>query len=341
MRVIVMHSDDERRREINRFITERCDADIVGLASTRRELLRIMKNGTADVVVISACAGDGRGLEAVQKVMASFPRPVLVAVSRAGFGVKEALESLRSGAIEIISHPADYQHEEWDSLVTTFREKLQLVARIKVIRHIIPIPIRSDTLANSERDMYRREVRVVAIGASTGGPLLLQNLFQTLPASVPASFLVVQHMLKHFTKELADSLDRLSYLQVKEAEDGELIKQGCVYIAPGSRHMEIGVNRQIVLNNGPEVSGHRPSVDVLMKSVAQGYGGRAVGVILSGMGRDGTLGLRAIKEHGGVTMAQDEITSVVFGMPGAAIESGFVDHVVPAEELAVKILEMM
>ncbi|MDP7421644.1 MAG: chemotaxis-specific protein-glutamate methyltransferase CheB [bacterium] len=341
LKVIILEEDEPRRRKLQRFLAEQPPVEVIGVISLGEKLLKAAIRDVPDVVIISTYTGDGEGLTAVRQLMANFPKPILIAGSRSGLGASEALAALRCGAIDIVPHPADIDLEERDRIGTLFQEKVALAARIKVIRHLIPVAIPLREKRPRRRLNGITDKRVVAVGASTGGPILLQNLFQSLPGDTPVAFLVVQHILKHFTAELANSLAALSRLTVKEAEMNETIRPGCVYISPGNRHMTVGSGNRIQLADGPEVSGHRPSVDVLMESVAQKYGERAVGILLTGMGRDGVEGMRCIKERGGVTIAQDEATSVVFGMPGAAIAAGVVDYVLAAEDLPVKILGLV
>lgn len=192
----------------------------------------------------------------------------------------------------------------------------------------------------------KRISHVVAIGTSTGGPKALQSVIPLIPGDVPAAFLVVQHMPRGFTKSLADRLNSLSRLTVKEAVDDEVICPGFVYIAPGDYHMKVKLagDNQIIIKLSKEepVAGHRPSVDVMLKSLSDTKLDKLIAVILTGMGRDGCEGIKEIKSvNGGYVIAQDEQTSVVYGMPKAAVESGAVDIVVPIDEVANEILKIL
>ncbi len=180
----------------------------------------------------------------------------------------------------------------------------------------------------------------MVIGASTGGPKALPEVLSRLPGSLPAAVLVVQHMPEGFTHSFAERLSWSTSLEVKEAEDGEDIRKGMVYLAPGNRHMTVADNK-IMLDDGPKVNYVRPAVDVLMMSVAPIYGPRAVGVILTGMGSDGAEGMRHIKMNGGKTVVQDEDTCTVYGMPKAVVELGAADKVVPLQDIAKSIIVML
>ncbi|WP_020700503.1 protein-glutamate methylesterase/protein-glutamine glutaminase [Selenomonas bovis] len=178
--------------------------------------------------------------------------------------------------------------------------------------------------------------KLVAIGTSTGGPQALQSVITRLPKDLPCGVVVVQHMPPGFTKSLAQRLDTLSAVHVKEAEDGDIIRSGCVYIAPGNYHMRVSVSggaRKIVLGQDPPVGNHRPAVNVLFDSVAP-IGRRLVAVIMTGMGSDGTEGMKKIKAEGGYSIAQDESTSVVYGMPKSVVDAGLADEIRPVTDIA-------
>jgi two-component system chemotaxis response regulator CheB len=175
---------------------------------------------------------------------------------------------------------------------------------------------------------------VVVIGASTGGPVALRELLSNLPADFSAAIIVIQHMPASFTEVLAAQLDRQVPLMVKEAETGDLLQPGLVLVAPGDYHLLLQPNAQVELSQGPAIEGHRPSIDVTMQSVAQIYGARTRGIVLTGMGDDGSQGLISIRSKGGKTFCQDAASCVVNGMPQRAIEKGVVDHVAPPAEIA-------
>jgi two-component system chemotaxis response regulator CheB len=179
--------------------------------------------------------------------------------------------------------------------------------------------------------------RLVVVGVSTGGPTALTRLLPALDAEVGCALVIVQHMPAQFTTTLAERLDGLSSIEVREARDGDKPRRGLALVAPGDRHTEFGEGGVLKLSDGPEVNGCRPSVDVTMRSAAQVFGRRAVGVIMTGMGKDGADGMAAIRAAGGRTMAQDKASCVIFGMPRAAIEAGVVDEVVPLDDLAGKL----
>jgi two-component system chemotaxis response regulator CheB len=184
--------------------------------------------------------------------------------------------------------------------------------------------------------------KIVGIGTSTGGPAALMQIFPEFPENFPSSILVVQHMPENFTKAFAERLNAISHLNVKEAEDDDVILPGCGYVAPGDKHIKIDEKKSkkvIRLSDEEKVSGHRPSIDILFNSLADTMGSNAIGVIMTGMGRDGSAGILRIKAAGGRTIAQNEETSVVYGMNRVAIGLGGVDDIVPLSEISKKIVE--
>jgi len=189
-----------------------------------------------------------------------------------------------------------------------------------------------------------KDERIVAIGASTGGPRALQEVITNLSGDIPCGIVIVQHMPPGFTKSLAERLNSLSSVTVTEAQHNDIVRPGLVFIAPGGYHLLIareGGNIVVKLNQDPPVGGHRPAVDPMMESVAHIFGSKAIGVILTGMGNDGAKGIQAIKRQNGRTIAEDQSTAVVFGMPKAAIEMGVVDKVVPITNVADEILKAL
>jgi len=189
-----------------------------------------------------------------------------------------------------------------------------------------------------------KDERIVAIGASTGGPRALQEVITNLSDDIPCGIVIVQHMPPGFTKSLAERLNSLSSVTVTEAQHNDIVRPGLVFIAPGGYHLLIareGGNIVVKLNQDPPVGGHRPAVDPMMESVAHIFGSKAIGVILTGMGNDGAKGIQAIKRQNGRTIAEDQSTAVVFGMPKAAIEMGVVDKVVPITNVADEILKAL
>jgi two-component system chemotaxis response regulator CheB len=226
-------------------------------------------------------------------------------------------------------------------MAVELREKVKAAARVRVTRREEG-PAASPGAPAPRLALSRTTHAVIAIGASTGGTQALQSVLTALPANSPG-IVIVQHMPEHFTRSFADRLNNLCAMEVKEAEDGDTVAPGRVLIAPGNRHMLLqrsGAVYRVAVKDGPLVSRHRPSVDVLFKSTARYAGANAVGVILTGMGNDGAAGLKEMRDAGAETVAQDEASCVVFGMPKEAINAGGACHVAPLHAIPQKILDL-
>jgi two-component system chemotaxis response regulator CheB len=274
---------------------------------------------------------DADGFSGIARIMAETPTPILVLTANREEAV--GFRALSLGALDILEKPqATTDLEDFGRLL---RSRLRLLAGVKVIRHMRGL---RDRAAHRVARATRR-ADLVVVGASLGGPRALATLLRGLPAGFAAPIAVVQHIADGFTDGLASWLASESRLDVRAARDGDRLKPGRVLVAPTGRHLLVadGVAR---LSDAPPVDTFKPSVTPLFLSAASAYGARACGVIMTGMGRDGADGLRAIKDAGGPTLAQDEATSAVFGMPRAAIELGAVDRVLPLDELARALVEL-
>jgi two-component system chemotaxis response regulator CheB len=297
-----------------------------------------MKRERPDVILLDLTMPRMDGLTFLKQIMAEDPIPVVICSVLARESSEAALRALELGAVDVVAKPVvdietgAYVQDDATRIVETVlaaaKARVHRRARpaAKAAPVTAPLPTRVDAATTRAR-----AGAVVAIGASTGGPAALQEILAALPATTPG-VLIVQHMPGAFTEALARRLDSLSPLCVKEAKPGDRVEPGHVLVAPGDRHMAL-VSRpghyRVKLFEGPLVNRHRPSVDVLFRSVAEVAGVRAVGVLLTGMGEDGVAGLHEMKNAGAVTIAQNQESCVVFGMPKQAIGRGIVDRVVP------------
>lgn len=276
------------------------------------------------------------GITFLRKLMRHYPLPTIIVSSLTERGGELALEALHAGAVEVMCKPgAAYTVGD---MSVELCDKIKAAARVNVQKKLS-----QDTTVPMQRlSMTRTTNKVVAIGASTGGTEALTRVLTQLPANAPG-IVVVQHMPEHFTRSFADRLNTLCAVEVKEAENGDTIVPGKVLIAPGNFHLLLqrsGAVYSAQVKSGPLVSRHRPSVDVLFKSVARYAGANAVGVIMTGMGADGADGMKEMHAQGAATVAQDEHSCVVFGMPKEAIARGGVDHVVPLDRISQMILQL-
>ncbi|MFO0588022.1 MAG: chemotaxis response regulator protein-glutamate methylesterase [Polyangiaceae bacterium] len=321
--------------------------------------------------------GGWTGADAIAQIMAQRPTPIVMFSAHTTRGAKETLDALAAGAVDFVTKPAGEVSADLSKVQEELVRKLTFAAQSKPRAMArpsggpvsgspgsagsssgAPSSIRGVALGQraplSSRDPRPSSPgaappggarpslggslpKLVVIAVSTGGPVALSHVIPALPADTRFAVVVVQHMPAHFTAALAERLDGESHLSVREAQDGDRPRPGLVLIAPGDRHLEFDDRGAVVLRDGPHVNGCRPAADVTMLSAARVYGRRTIGVVLTGMGRDGTAGALAIRRAEGRTLAQDEETSVIFGMPRAAIEAGAIEEVAPLKEIASRL----
>jgi two-component system chemotaxis response regulator CheB len=279
------------------------------------------------------------GLDMLKEIMRRHRLPVIVVSSHSTEGASVTLKALSMGAFDFVAKPSDVS-ARMPEIARELIGKIKAAAQSRGIK----VTAAPQTMAPADKispDSKTQPTRVVAIGISTGGPQALQYLLPQLPGDFPGSIVVVQHMPEGFTEMFARRLDEICPLKVKEAQSGDLLLAGRVLICPGSRHLKVKrlpLGDVAVLSDDPRVNGHRPSADVLFKSVAEEFGAKGIAVLMTGMGDDGAQGLGVVKAAGGMTIAQSEESCVVYGMPKAAIERGFAVRVVGLEALANTLL---
>jgi two-component system chemotaxis response regulator CheB len=280
------------------------------------------------------------GLEALKRIMAERPVPVLLLSSLTREGAFVTLHGLELGAMDFVDKSRVQGNMNLLHLAEELKAKIRALAGAHPHLPIAAVPA-PPPQAEEPPAPSAPLSDIVVIGTSTGGPPALQTIIPGLPQDLAAAVVVVQHMPPGFTRSLAERLDARSEVPVREAREGDAIEAGTVLIAPAGSHMKVrrrGHAVRVVLDEEPRGSLHRPSVDILMASVAAVYGARSLGVILTGMGTDGVEGLRAIRAAGGRTLAESEETCVIYGMPKAAVEAGVVDRSVPLDRMAEEIL---
>ena len=330
LRVLVVDDSAVVRQGVL-MLLESVPGMVVEVASDPLIAQQKMKSHRPDVLILDLEMPRMDGLTFLRQLMREEnPIPVVVCSGLAGPGSEAAVRALEEGAVEIIPKPSlgvgDFLRESRARFVESIRNAARSRPRpVKRAPVLAPERVSSGALLTVTTD------KVVAVGASTGGTEALRLLLETMPPDCPG-LVIVQHMPELFTSAFAKRLQQLCRIEVKEAAHGDRVLQGRALIAPGNRHLRVkrtGGHYQVELLDGARVSGHKPSVDVLFHSVARAAGANAVGVLLTGMGEDGADGLLAMKQAGAATLAQDEASCVVFGMPRAAIERGAVDQVLP------------
>ena len=327
VRVLVVDDSALMRKLIPQMLAADEAIDVVGTAMDGSFCLKKIEELKPNVVTLDLEMPGMNGIDTLKEIMRHNPVPVIVFSSHSTEGATVTMKALGLGAFDFVTKPKDASAH----MRETARE---LIAKVKAAadcklkpRVLAGAPLKPEKVAAPTSAPNK----IVSIGVSTGGPQALEFVLSQLPGDFPGAITVVQHMPDGFTDMFARRLDEVCPLRVKEAQSGDLLLPGRVLICPGSRHMKVKrlpLGDIAVLSDEPRVNGHRPSVDVLLKSVAEEFRGNAVGVLMTGMGDDGAEGLGAIKREGGMTIAQSEESCVVYGMPKAAIERGYAIRVV-------------
>lgn len=342
IRVLIVDDSAVVRQTLSEILSSDPLIEVMGTAADPFVAAARMEEEVPDVITLDIEMPRMDGLTFLQKIMSQHPIPVIICSSLAEDGAQSAFKALEYGAVEIIAKPrlGTKQFLEESKIILCEAVKAAASARVQLLlpsRKIEPKLTADAILAPAATHaMLETTEKVIAIGASTGGTEALRTLLEALPANAPG-IVIVQHMPEAFTRAFATRLNGLCNISVKEAESNDSVLRGRALIAPGNHHMLLkrsGARYYVEIKEGPLVCRHRPSVDVLFRSAARYAGQNTVGVILTGMGDDGAKGMLEMKQAGAVTIAQDEETCVVFGMPHEAIKLGAVDKVLPLQAIA-------
>jgi two-component system, chemotaxis family, protein-glutamate methylesterase/glutaminase len=333
VRVLVVDDSALMRKLIPKILEQDASIEVVGTAMDGNFGLKKIEDLQPQVVTLDLEMPGLNGIDTLKEITRRWRLPVIVVSSHSTAGAAITLKALSLGAFDFVAKPQDVSArmpEIADQLIKKIHAAAQSVG------------VQAQFLPEENGDVQPAKLRpvaptrIVAIGVSTGGPNALQYLFSHLPADFPGSILVVQHMPDGFTELFSKRLDESCPIRVKEAQSGDLLVAGRALICPGNRHMKVKklpLGNVVMLTDEPAVNGHRPSVDVLFRSVAEEFGSQAMAVLMTGMGEDGAFGLGDIRASGGFTVAQSQETCVVFGMPKAAIERGYVMRVADLQDL--------
>ena len=372
IKILVVDDSAFMRKVLSDLFKSQPDFEVVDIGRNGAEAVEKVKQHSPDVVTLDVEMPVMDGLKALEQIMSVKPTPVVMVSSLTKAGADATIKALSLGAVDFVAKSAG-SISRIDEIEKDLLQKCREAAgvsgsrlRVGTVPIIKPVklPERTPAVVPEKVSVSERTLGIdrlapnvakttaisgvddwiVAIGTSTGGPRALQEVLTRLPGSLPCPTVVVQHMPPGFTKSLAERLNSLSELTVKEAADNDKLSAGTVYIAPGDFHLTLrrdASGTYVKLNKDPAIGGLRPAVDPMMVSVAETYGTKTVGVILTGMGHDGAKGMQAIKRLHGRTIAEDQSTSVVFGMPKAAIEAGAVDTVLPLPQVAEGIVQCL
>jgi two-component system chemotaxis response regulator CheB len=332
IRVLIVDDSPTLRHLVRAILEQDPEMQVVGEPRDAAEAVRLCLRLQPDVVTMDIRMPNLNGFEATQQIMSSSPRPIVVLTSSTSdreLGI--SFKAIEAGALCVVGKPHGIPRSKQEARALI--DQVKAMAEVKVVRRR-PHLRRSVQQPSTRPQVERRAVRLVAIGASTGGPPALHQLLGGLPAALPVPIVVVQHISPGFIGGLASWLDEAMPFTVKVAANGDVLQPATVYLAPDDRHLQISSPGVCWLRATPPVDGHRPSVTVLLRSVAASFGSSAVGVVLTGMGHDGTSGLLDLRAAGGRTIAQDQRTSIVYGMPRVAAEKQAAQEILALDRIA-------
>ncbi len=353
VRVFIVDDSAFVRRTLTKMLERDPRIEVIGTAWDGREAVEKIPRLKPDVVTLDINMPKMNGIEALDIIMKKMPVPVIIVSSEDQYIIEETLEALEHGAVDFILKPTNNASEKLFQIQTELVSKVLALAASKhklLAQEPHPPLLQRETrpqppLHPAAAPKMRIQPECVAIGVSTGGPTALYHIIPKLPKDFPAGIVIIQHMPPGFTKPLADRMNKNSALTVKEAENGDEVVPGLVLVAPGGHHLFLrrDMRKKIIARVDSEPSHyiHIPSIDITFSDVADLYHDAAIGIILTGMGKDGVDGLERIKQNGGRTIAEDESTCVVFGMPEVAIRRGIIDRIAPIHEVAGVLLEMI
>jgi len=342
IRVLVVDDSAFVRRAIIRMFDSSPVISIVDVASDGAMAIELIKQQRPDVVTLDVQMPVLDGLSALERIMLECPTPVIMLSSHTGKGGDQTLRALDLGAVDFIDKSAAGGSMDFNNLLNELTSKILVAASID-LKKLNKSPAVKNIALSAPLATKGKGTDVVLIGVSTGGPPALQAILSALPENFPVPILIVQHMPTGFTASLAERLNRICQINVKEAEDGEIALAGKAYIAPGGSHIKLcrsGEELQIRLDSQPDNTLHKPSVDVLFESAAKACGSKTLAFVLTGMGKDGAVGAVDIKKAGGRVVVESEETSVVFGMPKAVLDIIKVDGVIPLYQVAEQMISM-
>ena len=341
IRVLVVDDSAFIRKAVENMLSGEQDIEIIGFGTNGEEAVELVAKLKPDVVTLDIEMPKMDGITALGKIMRNTPTPVIMLSSLTQEGAETTLKALDAGAVDFIPKDKSYGSVGILKITHDLRSKIRRFANDKTILHRMSPVMQAKPAATPPalRATSERK-KIVALGTSTGGPQSLQRVIPFLPADLGVPMLIVQHMPPSFTQSLATRLSSMSKVKVVEAQGGEQLQPNCVYIAKGGKQMVVRRTPSGgVIELKPEDPNllHNPSVDVMVSSVAEHYGKDALGVIMTGMGNDGTKGLTSLKSKGGFIISQDEASCIIYGMPRAVVEAGLADEVVPLDSIAGRI----
>jgi two-component system, chemotaxis family, protein-glutamate methylesterase/glutaminase len=357
-RVLIVDDSAFMRKVLQGIVASDPQLEVCGEARDGRDAVTQVEMLKPDVVSMDINMPHMDGLQATEVIMSSNPHPILIVSSESREGAEVTLKALQLGAIDFVAKPTGGVDLDMSSVREEICRKLKMASKVRVVRTATRSRLQQEVASSSPRSEPAPRVAdnghngrspvaaaaagtrsaagkfpIVIMASSTGGPATLMKFVPLFPKDFPGAVLLVQHMPGNFTDQFGKQLAEVSQMKVKEAEAGEIIVPGHIYVCPGSHHMRVSPTGRISLDDGPRISGYRPCADLTMESAADYAGPMTIGLVLTGMGNDGSKGVQAVRAAGGHTIAQDESTAVIFGMPQEAIKTGAVDQVLPIEAI--------
>ena len=347
IRVLIVDDSAFMRKVLETILVTDENVHVVGHAKDGREAVRLAESLKPDVITMDINMPVMDGLQATAEIMTTNPRPIVVVSSESRQGAASTLRALELGAIEFVAKPSSGIDLDMHSVREDLLRKVRVAAKVRVVRTASRLvseikkadgapmpslpPVNTRAMASTIHD---QRFPVVVLAASTGGPATVMRLAPGFTRDFPAAVILVQHMPAAFTTQYAAQLAEFTSIRVKEAENNESLAPGTFYICPGGQHMRVMPTGRVQLDGSSgRINGYLPNIDITMESVAEFAGSLGIGVVLTGMGNDGAAGASAIKSAGGLVLAQDEASSVIFGMPSEAIKAGAVDQVLSIDDI--------
>ena len=359
MRVLIVDDSAFMRKVLHSIIASDPQLEVCGEARDGRDAVTQTEALKPDVISMDINMPHMDGLQATEIIMSTNPHPILIVSSESREGAEITLKALQLGAIDFVAKPKGGVDLDMSSVKEEICRKLRMASKVRVVRTATRSKLQQEVASSSPRTepsspsfgqqsesngrapgtpapsvpprSTAGKFPIVVMAASTGGPATLMKVVPQFPKDFPGAVVLVQHMPGNYTAQFSKQLAEVAQMRVKEAEAGEIIVQGQVYVCPGSHHMRVSPTGRVSLDDGPRISGYRPSADLALESTAEFAGPLTIGVILTGMGNDGAKGVQAVRAAGGHAIAQDESTAVIFGMPQEAIQTGAIDQVLPMD----------